>query len=57
MSNLDLGLFELELGLLQLSLYQHASIQTNARWRGQEREGGQIDLEEQEPESWKTYFR
>lgn len=30
MSDLDLGLFELELGLLQLSLYQHASIRTNA---------------------------
>ena len=57
MSDLDLGLFELELGLLQLSLYWHASICTNTRWRGQEWEGEQIDLEELEPESWKTYFR
>ena len=57
MSDLDIGLFEFELGLLQLRLYQHASIHTNARWREQEREGGQIDLEELEPESWKTYFR
>jgi len=57
MSDLDLRLFEFELGLLQVSLYQHASVRTNARGRGQEWEGGQIDLEELEPESWKTYFR
>ena len=31
MSDQDLGLFEFELGLLQLSLYQHASVHMNAR--------------------------
>ena len=57
MSDLDLGLFEFELGLLQLSFYQYASIRTNASWRGLEREGRQIDLKVLEPEAWKTYFR
>ena len=57
MSDLDLTLFEFELGLAELKLYQHALVHNNARWRGQEREGGRIDLEELEPEAWKTYFR
>jgi len=57
MSNLDLAMFEFELGLAELDLYQHTLVRTNVRWRGQEREGGPIDLEELEPEAWKTYFR
>jgi len=57
MSDLDLAMFEFELGLAELDLYQHTLVRTNVRWRGQEREGGPIDLEELEPEAWKTYFR
>ena len=57
MSDLDCSLFELELGLAELEIYQHVSVRTNIRWRGQEREGGAIDLEALEPEAWKTYFR
>jgi len=39
MSNLDLAMFEFELGLAELDLYQHTLVWTNVRWRGQEREG------------------
>jgi len=57
MSTLDFAMFEFELGLAELDLYQHTLVHTNERWRRKEREGGPIDLEELEPESWKTYFR
>jgi len=57
MSDLDFSLFELDLGLAKLEIYQHASVQTNIHWRGQECEGGAIDLEALDPEAWKTYFR
>jgi len=57
MSTLDFAMFEFELGLAELDLYQHTLVRTNVRWRGQEREGGPIYLEELDPQCWKTYFR
>ena len=52
-----LDFLEFEVGLAKLEVYKRASWRSNTRWRGQERIGGRIDLDELEPEAWRTYFR
>lgn len=45
------------IGMAELEVLASASVQDNTRWRGQQQEGGPIDLDTLDGEAWKTYFR
>jgi hypothetical protein len=57
MEHILVDFLEFEVGLAKLEVFKRAAWRNNTRWRGQERNGGRIDLEELEPEAWRTYFR
>lgn len=44
-------------GIEELEYFANLLRHDNTRWRGQQREGGCIDLESIEGDAWLTYFR
>lgn len=57
MADIEALYFEFLEGVAELEVFAAAVRHDNIRWRGQQREGGPIDLNSLEEESWRTYFR
>lgn len=46
-----------QMQIAELEVIERALVEDNSRWRGQQHDGGQIDLNSLEEKAWNTYFR